>query len=209
MVKGNLASQIEAMGLHDGDTTPSHSSYKDMGFRKDVLKTIEERLPLPSEQHQRHTDQLIAIVEELTTSEAAEVMAQVSRNSGSSRQNYQEKSGSGSGSSPRNDSGGGSANSKSGEISSEGIASESKAAEPTTVAAQEHTIDNQAGVSELPVAVEVYLESSGTTISQREAEILEDLLRKTMSFVPEERVAAIELVKHDWFIDTYEAAVKS
>jgi len=205
MVKGNLAEQIKVMGLHDGDTKPSYSSHKDMGFKKDILKTIEERLPSPSEQHQNQTDQLIALVGELTTSEANEVMAQVDRHSGSSQEKSQEKSGSVS--SPRNDSGSGSSNDKSGEksMSSEGIATDASSTSKG-VRSEEHKIDDPAELPEQSVTVKEFLESSGTTISQIEAERLENLLRKTMALIPNERIAAIELVKHDWFIETYEAA---
>lgn len=207
MLQGNLTEQINAMGLHDGDTKPSYSSHKDMGFKKDFLKTIEERLPSPSEQHQNQTDQLVALVGELTTSEAVEVMAQVNRNSGSSQEKSQEKSGSDS--SPRNDSGSASSNNKSGEksMSSEGIATDVPSS--SSGGSDEHKVDDPAGLPGHSVAVKEFLESAGTTISQIEAERFEDLLRKTMAFVPEERVAPLELVKHDWFIDTYEAAAGS
>ncbi|TGO17518.1 hypothetical protein BTUL_0017g00990 [Botrytis tulipae] len=46
-----------------------------------------------------------------------------------------------------------------------------------------------------------YLEPSGIKISTAEATILEDLLRKTLRYLPEERSTALELSKHIWFSD--------
>ncbi|KAF7923038.1 uncharacterized protein EAE98_007743 [Botrytis deweyae] len=46
-----------------------------------------------------------------------------------------------------------------------------------------------------------YLEPSGIKISTAEARILEDLLRKTLRYLPEERSTALELSKHIWFSD--------
>jgi serine/threonine-protein kinase SRPK3 len=204
MVKGNLAQQIVAMGLHDGDIKPSHSSHGDMGFKKDVLRTIEERLPSPSALHQNQTDKLIALVEELTTSEAADVIVRINKDSGSSDEKSEEKSGSGSGSSRQHESGSGSSNNKSGKsmISSEGI--ETKTNMVTITGSEEHKVHGLAGLPGRSTTVKELLESAGTTISPIEAGKLEDLLRKTMALVPEERVAAADLVKHSWFVDTYE-----
>ncbi|TGO36490.1 hypothetical protein BHYA_0123g00180 [Botrytis hyacinthi] len=44
-----------------------------------------------------------------------------------------------------------------------------------------------------------YLEPSGIKISTAEATILEDLLRKSLRYLPEERSTALELSKHMWF----------
>ncbi|THV48901.1 hypothetical protein BGAL_0222g00210 [Botrytis galanthina] len=46
-----------------------------------------------------------------------------------------------------------------------------------------------------------YLEPSGIKISPAEATILEDLLRKSLRYLPEERSTALELSKHMWFSD--------
>ncbi|KAF7867473.1 uncharacterized protein EAF02_009664 [Botrytis sinoallii] len=46
-----------------------------------------------------------------------------------------------------------------------------------------------------------YLEPSGIKISTAEARIFEDLLRKTLRYLPEERSTALELSKHIWFSD--------
>ncbi|TGO53696.1 hypothetical protein BCON_0119g00200 [Botryotinia convoluta] len=46
-----------------------------------------------------------------------------------------------------------------------------------------------------------YLEPSGFKISIAEARILEDLLRKSLKYLPEERSTALELSKHIWFSD--------
>lgn len=46
-----------------------------------------------------------------------------------------------------------------------------------------------------------YLEPPGIKISAAEARILEDLLRKTLRYLPEERSTALELSKHMWFSD--------
>ncbi|KAF7922859.1 uncharacterized protein EAE97_011023 [Botrytis byssoidea] len=45
------------------------------------------------------------------------------------------------------------------------------------------------------------LEPAGIKISTAEAIILEDLLRKTLRYLPEERSTALELSKHIWFSD--------
>ncbi|KAM0139787.1 hypothetical protein ACHAP3_002846 [Botrytis cinerea] len=48
-----------------------------------------------------------------------------------------------------------------------------------------------------------YLEPSGSKISTIEARILEDLLRKSFRYLPEERSTALELSKHVWFSDIH------
>ncbi|KAF7914558.1 uncharacterized protein EAF01_000964 [Botrytis porri] len=48
-----------------------------------------------------------------------------------------------------------------------------------------------------------YLEPSGFKISTAEAKILEDLLRKALRYLPEERSTALELSKHIWFSDIF------
>ncbi|KAF7945161.1 hypothetical protein EAE96_009940 [Botrytis aclada] len=51
-----------------------------------------------------------------------------------------------------------------------------------------------------------YLEPSGFKISSAEARILEDLLRKSLRYLPEERSTALELSKHIWFSDVFNEA---
>ena len=203
-IGGTLYQQIMEIGLHDGNIASLHSTTKNVDFK--ISATIEEESLEKSSSslnHYKNTDQLIAMVEALTTSEADDVMSLVNKpSSGSS----QEKTNSASSNKVQS----GSSNAKSGEksiISSEGITT----GVPVTAA-----MDSGAGaelqaspsVAIYPASVTAlgeFLESSGTIISVAEAECLESLLRDALTFLPDDRPEAEQLEKHRWFSDLYES----
>jgi serine/threonine-protein kinase SRPK3 len=55
------------------------------------------------------------------------------------------------------------------------------------------------------VGIAEFLEPTGTTISLVEAGGLENVLREALTFLPGQRVTPLELAKHHWFRDDYEA----
>jgi hypothetical protein len=211
--QGNLHHQIMEIGMHDGDAAADPSLYKNHDIKHEPL--IEtERVPISFQAHRDSTNRLVALVEELTTSEAADVMEQINKppSSGSTHEktasgssNNKDNSGSGAGS--------GSSQAKSGEksISSEGVSTGVPALSgditlPTNMTAATPIPE------ELPVPVIIgiaeFLEPTGTTISPVEADGLENLLREALTFLPEKRVVPLELAKHCWFCDDYEEMVQ-
>jgi serine/threonine protein kinase len=210
-VQGNLHHQIMQIGIHDGDVASDPSLYKNHDLKHDVvIESESERAPTASQAHRDSTNRLVALVEELTTSEAADVIEQINKppSSGS----LHEKSTSGS--SNKNNSGSGLASgssaAKSGEksISSEGISTGVPATSGDTPA--EKPVSDPAPES-MPVPITLgiaeFLEATGTTISFVEADSLERLLRKALIFLPEERVTPLELAKHHWFRGEYKRAI--
>jgi serine/threonine-protein kinase SRPK3 len=210
-VQGNLHHQIMQIGMHDGDAASDPSLYKNHDLKHDVvIESDSEKAPTASQAHRDSTNRLVALVEELTTSEAADVIEQINKSSSSGSSHEKSTSGS----SNKNNSGSGAASgssvTKSGEksISSEGIS--------TGVPATRGDIPAKKSVSDprlesMPVAITLgiaeFLEATGTTISLVEADSLEGLLRETLIFLPEERVTPLELAKHHWFCGDYKRAV--
>ena len=198
IIQGTLYTRIMDIGIHDGDYHPAASSHIGDSPREGRGDDSENGI----------TSRMVALVGELTTSEAEDVIAEAYR--------IDTKSSSASGSSTRTTSG--SSNAKSGEksISSEGISTEvaKDNLEATTsgLVVNLNLIgdDNVArmpldSVEELPEpsAVQEFLELSGTRITITEALVLESLLRSVLKFLPEERLGPSELAKHHWFVDSF------
>lgn len=212
-VQGNLHHQIMQIGLHDGDAASDPSLYKNHDLKHEIVVESEsEQAPTASQAHRDSTNRLVALVEELTTSEAADVIEQINKpiSSGSSHEK------STSGSSNKNNSGSGlgsgSSNAKSGEksISSEGISTG-----VTTTTSGDGPVErpvSDPGLESMPVPVTLgiaeFLEPTGTTISLVEADNLESLLREALNFLPDERVTPLELAKHHWYRGDYGSIVQ-
>ena len=216
---GTLFLEIMRIGVRDGDSS-ARSSFKDQAQKLDVV--VEEggnRQARSVEEETNATNQLIALVGEITTSEAAEVIALVNEPRSSSSDQKKPDSGG----SNKNESGfsssnakanSGSSNAKSGEksISSEGISTGAAASNLAPPIINEIEVDGIA-VEELikkvgiTGSVEALLEQPGTNISTIEAESLENLLRDALMHLPEERLAAAKLANHHWFFDKFEDAV--
>jgi serine/threonine-protein kinase SRPK3 len=200
--------------MHDGDAAPDPSLYKNHDLKHELVIESEdesEKASTPGQAYRDSTNRLVALVEELTTSEAADVINQINKSpsSGSS----QDKSTSGSAN--KNNSGSGVASSssapKSGDksISSEGISTGLPAAS-CDVPAEKGSSDPSPESLPAPVTVGIaeFLEATGTTISPMEADSLESLLREALIFLPEERVKPLELAKHHWFHGEYKSTMQ-
>jgi len=209
---GHLHHQIMEIGIHDGDEAADPSLYKNHDLKHETLVENEkERGPTSWQAHRDSTNRLVALVDELTTSEAAEVMDQINKgpNSGSS----QEKTSSGSN---KNHSGSGAAsgssNAKSGEksISSEGISTGVPASGDLGTAGEVPTPELNSGSLVIPAVIGIaeFLEPTGTTISTVEADSLEDLLREALTFLPEQRRTPLIISRHHWFRDEYEDMIQ-
>lgn len=236
-IQGTLHQDIMEIGLHDGDAATYPSNRINAAFAgHSALAKLHATL---SEQHHERTNRLVALVEELTTSEAADVIALVNKSSSSQEKSNSKSSpasgsgsgsgsgygsgsagklltgsasgsGSGTGSSKQPLSGSGSvsgtvsSSTKSGEksISSEGLSNGtlSTAREKATI--PEQNIVNPQGGPFLATVAE-FLEMKGTTITGVEGGDLEDLLRKALKFLPEQRSSPEELAKHKWFSTNY------
>lgn len=233
IVAGTLFQEIMKIGLHDGDSGPAHPTHKDLGFGQDNAVEAEnlKRRHSSLEKRLDNTARLIALVEELTTSEAEGVVEHL--NSRSSHSPHHEKTnsgtGSGTGSSGKNKSGeasgssqpksgsgnaSGSSNARSGEksVSSEGISTgpdrNSNATIGSTLGVIAEKDKHQTSQDDEPKSFNgEFLELPGTTITVAEALKLEDLLRKALQFRPEDRQSAAELAKHDWFGENYSGRV--
>ncbi|KAH7403682.1 kinase-like domain-containing protein [Cadophora sp. MPI-SDFR-AT-0126] len=225
IVAGTLFDEIMKIGLHDGDQHSAQPTHEDLGFEADNADDEKlKRKYSSSEKHITTTARLVALVEELTTGEANYVMAQIenahspgptSERSASSHK----KMSSGTGSPHKNQSGYGSGSSgaKSGEksISSEGISTSVVKHPGTTIGsiasvatgASAERRQSRSGDIEAPNIIAEFLEASGTVISVVEASALENLLRKAMQFLPEDRMPASELAKHEWFFENSKGGV--
>ncbi|KAH7329916.1 kinase-like domain-containing protein [Rhexocercosporidium sp. MPI-PUGE-AT-0058] len=224
IIPGTLYHEIMKIGLHDGDSHTAQPTHKDLGFGADNEDGNESHRMkyASSEKHLNITGRLVALVEELTTSEANFVLAQIENplSAGSSYDktgSSPEKTGPGTGESTKAQSGSGSTSAsgssaaKSGEksISSEGI---STGAETNAGTTTEQALGMNTGADRrLPRTGDVapptcaeFLEPFGTIISVVEALALESLLRKAMQLLPENRASAAELAKHNWFFDNFE-----
>jgi serine/threonine-protein kinase SRPK3 len=210
---GTLFRQIMQIGLHDGDAasiTPKNSDFKN------APEEPKPTQPSLSDRHRESTDRLVALVEELTTSEAADVMDLVNKpSSRSSQERSEEKASSGSGNKNQTSSGSGSGSShaKSSEkssIPSEGISTgkaDSGSGMGTGMGTEAQVSASVALDKATGVATEDFLESPGTIIAVAEAAGLENLLRTALAFLPEKRLPADEIATHHWFSDNYESAV--
>ncbi|KAG0650382.1 Dis1-suppressing kinase [Hyphodiscus hymeniophilus] len=208
VIQGSLYTRIIDVGINDGLHARTTSTHKD-----------ESPSYESGEEHGKGTtSRLIALVEELTTSEAEEVIArtnktdpeQIVTNEGASSGN---SSGNRSGSKPESSS----SNAKSGEksISSEHqegssssnvISSKTEQPENLNVIGDQTTVRRPLeSVKELPETLETmeFLETSGTRVTALEAEELENLLRRALMFLPEQRLGPSELAKHHWFLDDF------
>ncbi|KAK0115084.1 hypothetical protein ONS96_013554 [Cadophora gregata f. sp. sojae] len=222
IVAGTLFNEIMKIGLHDGDSNSTELTHQDLGFGADNPDEDGnlKRKHCSSEKHVTTTTRLMALVEDLTTSEANYVMAQIehANSPGSSHEksgSSHEKTNSGTGSSGKNQSGSGSGSSgaKSGEksISSEGVSTGAAKRRAATIAssagaATEVGADRRlprSGDVDVPVTIAEFLEPSGTIISVVEASALENILRKAMRFLPDDRMPAAELAKHNWFFENF------
>jgi serine/threonine protein kinase len=207
--KGTLFTQILDVGIHDGESPPIESSRKDS-----IIGTEAGDDP-----GMGTTNRLVALVGELTTSEAEEVIARMDKTDPAQIDVGKTDSGSGNSGSgnsgTKNDSG--SSNAKSGgkSISSEGISVVpigEKVIEITQGVENLNVIGDQSmaraplesvrEVPEIGEAVE-FLEPAGTRVTVAEAEGLENLLRRALMFLPEQRLGPSELAKHHWFADDY------
>ncbi|KAH6718855.1 kinase-like domain-containing protein [Leptodontidium sp. MPI-SDFR-AT-0119] len=228
IIPGTLYHEIMKIGLHDGDSHATQPTHKDLGFGAEYENENEslKRKHSSSEKHLNTTGRLVALVEELTTSEANYVMEQIGNphSAGSSHdktgssheeidlgtgESSKVQTGSGSGT------GSGSSAAKSGEksISSEGISTGAGGRAGTTIGpgsgitAGSNRRLPKAGDVDVSVTIAEFLEPSGTIISVVEALALENLLRKAMRFLPDDRISAAQLAKHDWFFDNFEGQV--
>jgi serine/threonine-protein kinase SRPK3 len=228
---GTLSLQIMEVGLHDGNypaTSPSGKKRKKGSEHHAVSGSGSS--DHENSQGKGTTSRLIALVGEITTSEAAEVINELNNpslgsqgssskddlNPDSAGSNPISGSGSGSGSGTKNNSGSGTSNAKSGEksISSEGISiggSTTLAARVMTDQAENVIGDDASGArvsfkdaTATAIVIE-FLEPTGTRISVVEAKGLENLLRKALMYLPEERMPPSELAKHHWFFDDFKA----
>jgi serine/threonine-protein kinase SRPK3 len=213
---GTLFRQIMQIGLHDGDAAAIIRKNSDFKKAPEEPKATQQSL---SDRHRESTNRLVALVEELTTSEAADVIDLVNKpSSGSSQERSEGKARSGSGNKNQTGSGSGSGSShaKSLEksIPSEGI-STGKADSGTGMGTEMGTgmgtegqvsasvaLDKAAGL-----ATEDFLEPPGTIIAVAEAAGLENLLRAALAFLPGKRLPADEIATHHWFSESYESAV--
>jgi len=212
-LKGSLFSKIMEIGIYDGDVRAGSSS-KDESLKH----SSEKRASLP-EKSSNDTKRLMDLVEAITTSEAAEVLYRVNKSGSDSNNEPKSASGSssgkeksGSGSSKSNKTNSGSSNAKSGEksISSEGVSTGVPASTPPKLP------KNLIGAEDIGIAgsavdatqgVKVFLEPSGSRITLVEAVSLENLLRKALSYMPEQRLCPSELAKHHWFFDDFNIKV--
>jgi serine/threonine-protein kinase SRPK3 len=214
---GTLFRQIMQIGLHDGDAAATTRNNSD--FKK-VPGDPKPTQPSSYDRHQDNTDRLVALVEELTTSEAADVMELANKpSSGSSQERSEDKGSSGSGNKIQSSSGAGSGSShaKSSEksIPSEGISktippegmSTGKGDSGTGMGTEGQVSASVALDKAVGVATEDFLESAGTIIAVAEAAGFENLLRTALAFLPEKRLRADEIATHHWFSDNYDSAV--
>ncbi|KUJ17502.1 kinase-like protein [Mollisia scopiformis] len=232
--QGKLHECIMEIGLRDGDATTSSSKLRNIEIKGDTPPNVDKRKSSTSQMHQVSTSHLVALVEELTTSEAAEVMELVNKpntessedkpqsgssgekpNSGSSG----EKPNSGSsgekansGSSNKNQYGSGSSGSKGTDktVSSEGLSTGSS--HPLgiplgSITDEGHQKPKTPEQVLSPKPTIDFLEPAGVTISVLEGNDLESLLRETLQFLPEDRPGPAELSAHHWFHDKYGVAV--
>lgn len=197
-IQGTLYSRIVDVGIHDADYPLTASSPMDESLGHNS----------GDDSGRGTTSRMVALVGELTTSEVEDVIAEANKTD--------TRPASGSGSSKRATSG--SSNAKSGEksISSEGVSTgpaNDKAAESTAGEENLNLIGKDslarvppASVKELAEssAIQDFLEPAGTRITVVEASGLENLLRRVLKFLPEERLGPSELTKHHWFVDDFQ-----
>lgn len=209
---GSLYHQIMDIGLHDGER--SSKPPKD--------ESLENKYAKPTDKHVRHTNHIIAMVEELTTSEAVEVVLRMNKSSSGSVDEDNTatvssgKAVSGSGSNGKSNPG-----SKSGDksISSEGVPAgntgdagrNSDSIKAGSDGQNENVIGDDsrgaAGSTKISIAtthVQEFLEPDGKRITASEAKELEELLRGALNYLPEDRLPPSELAKHSWFFDMLE-----
>jgi len=214
-ILGTLYDHIMDVGLHDG-------AYPEPTPKDESLGNNDEHDSVDYENLKGSTDRLIEMVGELTTSEAAEVLALVNKSSSNEAGEAEHKSDSvssvkvesGSGSGSGNKTNSGSSNAKSGEksISSEGLSTgvASKVLERPAASDPANLVgEDGAGLAtsgrdeETDTLVTNFLEAHGTRMKPVEGHGLENLLRKALMYLPEERLLPSELAKHHWFFDEF------
>jgi serine/threonine-protein kinase SRPK3 len=202
IILGTLYHQITEIGTHDGAYQADNSSHKDESLGHDSADGSGKKYA-SREDGSNSTSRLIALVRELTTSEAADVIARANNSTSSSASEDKSKSSSASSN----------AISVEKSISSEGIPTGAGFA--NSVKRVKNVIGTEAlGVvgsvndATATTTVEEFLEPAGTVISAEEAKGLENLLRKALRYLPEQRLAPSEMAKHHWFFDHFEAGIK-
>jgi serine/threonine-protein kinase SRPK3 len=202
IISGTLYHQITELGVHDGAYNRLQASHRNTPLPDEINYKYANKVD-----GSNSTGRMIAMVAELTTSEAVDVIALVNKPTlDSSDENGSNKAKG----SPA------SSNSKSTEksVSSEGIST------GTGVASSVKRVENVIGTEALGVdgsvedatattRVKDFLETAGTMISDDEARGLENLLRKALRYLPEQRLAPSEIVKHHWFFDDFEERIKN
>ncbi|KAH7317334.1 kinase-like domain-containing protein [Rhexocercosporidium sp. MPI-PUGE-AT-0058] len=210
-ISGALYHQIMQVGLHDGDYPAKLPKDESLGHGDEGAE------PRSTDDNRKgSTSRMIAMVGELTTSEANEVMELINKVSSESAEQHKSdaassrniESGSGSG----NKTTSGSSNAKSGDksISSEGLSTglirPSSSGMHENVNAISDESQGVPGMFDLATAtalVREFLEPEGTRVATLEAKGLENLLRSALMYLPEDRLSASELAKHHWFFDTF------
>lgn len=210
--KGSLYSHILEIGKHDGQS-PLHtrSSQRDSSLKH---SSGQEAQTLSTA---TRTARLVALIEAITTSEAAEILERVNVSGSSLTGERSQTSGSGLGSRKDKSLSGsdqkesGSSNSKSNDVgSSEGIQIN---VSDTRVAGRPNgqlpsisdSEEGQPTVEPCSPDAQVFLEPAGSLITTVEARSLEDLLRSALAYLPAERAAASNIAKHPWFFDDFGA----
>lgn len=211
-IEGTLHQHIMEIGLHDGDKFSSTSRRINATFVRSVVEDSKSGVD------GRSTESLVALVNQITTDDARELIALVNKSSVSDEKLSSESTrggkpagGTSSGDSNKTQSGSGAGSSSSKAISTEGItlspetsinvSTEDNGPEP------EPNIHKQESKSPLATVKEI-LEEEGTVITNVEGDVFEALLRSVLRLLPEDRVLAAELAKHEWFTTHYDDGSK-
>lgn len=227
IVQGTLYNQIMDVGIHDEDYPPSASSHKGEALGYDpgddsAKGTTSGMVARVGELTTSEAEEALAEVNEIdfgSGESGCTKSGSASRNSNSGNKTEPRSS---SGSANKTTSG--SSNAKSGEksISSEGISLEGISTRlgkddsllnTTEMDEDSNLVGDESlaraplePVKELPETGEVMelLEPAGTRITIVEASGLENLLRRALMFLPEQRLRPLELTKHHWFVDDFQ-----
>jgi serine/threonine-protein kinase SRPK3 len=203
-VQGTLHSLIAEVGIHDGEYPPTTTSHMDCSLGSESADDLGKGT----------TSRLIALVGDLTTSEAEEVIARTNKTDPEQIEVEGSEIGSGNSGTKNNS---GSSNAKSGDksISSEGVSTRPSSGNTFNKTEQVQSMNvigdqSMAGASlesvkELPEIGKTIdlLESAGVRITTIEAVGLENLLRRVLVYLPEERLGPSELAKHRYFRDDF------
>lgn len=192
---GSLYHQILETGSNDGVCQAS-SSPEDESLAHDSAD---------DDKNSSSIDRIISFIGGLSDYEAADIIMRVAQSTSSSVNKSNLNSESSSKSKPKSSS----SNCRSADkrISSEGISTGVVSTSPA------NQIKNVIGMEalgvigliddEMPASVDDFIEPVGTIISISEARGLENLLRKALNYLPEQRSTPAELAKHRWFFDDF------